>query len=109
MMTIEEKRLAVESEKSLERHLTERVKAIGGESIKLTAQYHRGLPDRLVLLPGGRAVFAELKSTGCRPTRLQNATHAAIRALGFEVAVIDNSAALDAFINKAIKDKYANL
>ena len=52
------------SEKVLEAELRERCKALGWMCIKLTSQYQRGLPDRLILMPGGRVCFAEIKTTG---------------------------------------------
>ena len=52
------------NEKLLEKKLREGVKVKGGIALKLTSISLTGLPDRLVLLPGGRVKFAELKSTG---------------------------------------------
>ena len=52
------------SEKWLERALADAVAERGGVAVKLTSPGLSGLPDRLVLWPGGRAEFVELKSTG---------------------------------------------
>ena len=49
-----------------------------------------GMPDRLILLPGGRMAFAELKAPGRIPRPLQLARHKKLRALGFSVYVIDD-------------------
>ena len=48
-----------------------------------------GLPDILVALhrPPGRGHWVEMKRPGERPTRLQLATHRALRAAGFAVTV----------------------
>jgi hypothetical protein len=43
-----------------------------------------------MLSAGGRVVFIEFKAPGKKPTPLQAAWHARLRALGFEVHVIDN-------------------
>lgn len=83
--------MKTESEKKLEAALVRDVAKMGGLAVKLTSQFHRGLPDRLVLLPGGRADFVELKSTGKKPTDLQLVTHGRLRAMGFGVKVIDNA------------------
>lgn len=80
-----------ESEKLIEAKLREAVKKRGGIAIKLLAQFHRGLPDRILLLPGGRAFFVELKSTGCKPGLLQTKAHEMLRSLGFSVYVIDTT------------------
>ena len=81
----------IESEKTLERKLNEHVKKLGGWSLKLWPKYVSGLPDRLCLLPGGRVFFAEIKTTGEKPTKSQNEIHKKLRALGFVVYVIDKS------------------
>ena len=83
------------SEKVLEAELRERCKALGWMCIKLTSQYQRGLPDRLILMPGGRVCFAEIKTTGKKPTALQRVTHERLRALGYRVEVVDTTESLD--------------
>jgi hypothetical protein len=85
-------------EKTLEKKLREKVKAQGGIAVKLFSPYLTGLPDRLVLMPGGRACFAELKSTGENPTPTQVKRHDQLRRLGFVVAVIDTSELLEDFM-----------
>lgn len=87
-----------ESEKALEAELRERCKALGWLCIKLTSQYQRGLPDRLILLPGGRVCFVEIKTTGKKPTALQRLTHERLRALGYRVEVVDTTESLDNLI-----------
>ena len=59
------------NEKLIERKLREGVKALGGLALKFSSPYHRGVPDRIVLMPGGRMYFVELKTTGKKPTLLQ--------------------------------------
>ncbi len=51
-------------EKDIESYLRKRVKAAGGLALKLVCPGCTGVPDRLILLPGGRAYFAETKDTG---------------------------------------------
>ena len=89
----------VESEKALEARLRREVNDRGGMAIKLLSQLHRGLPDRLVLMPGGHVYFVETKSTGEKPTRLQKHCHNQLRKLGFDVWVIDNTESLDRFLS----------
>lgn len=48
-------------EREAERLLVAGVRKLGGQAIKL-APTTNGVPDRLVLLPGGRAMLVELKS-----------------------------------------------
>lgn len=87
------KKLQIESK--IEAHLVKSATERGGMAIKLLSQFHRGLPDRLVLLPGGRMAFVELKTTGRRPTLLQARTHGKLRDLGFAVYVADSTEQVD--------------
>ena len=86
------------SEKVLEAELREQCKALSWMCIKLTSQYQRGLPDRLILMPGGHVCFAEIKTTGKKPTALQKVTHERLRALGYRVEVVDTTESLDNLI-----------
>jgi len=80
-----------ESEKDLEKKLVKDVKAMGGLAIKWLPFLVAGLPDRIVLLSGGRILFVEVKGTG-KPTRkIQLTIHKKLRKLGFRVEVVDTS------------------
>ena len=48
-------------EKEIEKKLTDTVRKQGGLCLKWTCPGWAGVPDRIILLPGGRVVFAELK------------------------------------------------
>ena len=79
----------IDSEKAVERKLVEGVRELGGMAIKMLTDQFSGLPDRLVLLPSGRVLFVELKTTGQKPRKLQVSVHNALRAIGFRVEVVD--------------------
>ena len=85
-------------EKSVEAYLRDQVKAIGGKAYKFVSPGNDGVPDRLVCLPGGRVAFVETKSPGKRSTPLQENRQNELRALGFEVEVIDSKAGVEYFI-----------
>lgn len=85
------------NEKTIERRLRERVKQLGGIAVKFFVLSFTGFPDRIVLMPGGRIWFAELKSTGKTPSPRQETVIAMLRKLGFKVWVIDNEHTLEAF------------
>jgi len=91
-----------DSEKTLERSLAEEVRRHGGICLKLQGNMYAGMPDRLILLPGGRAVFVELKSEGIKPRKLQLIRHEELRALGFKVFVIDTHEKLTQFLNEQV-------
>jgi hypothetical protein len=50
------------TEKQLEQKLKKEVEKLGGLCLKLTTPGFTGIPDRLVLLPGGKVWFVEVKS-----------------------------------------------
>lgn len=86
------------TEKTLETKLRDAVKKHGGLAIKIWAVSFTGLPDRLVLMPGGRAYFAEIKSPGQKPKPHQLTAHRLLRGLGFTVAIIDDNDTFNEFI-----------
>ena len=65
-------------------------KAIGGIAPKLVSPGFDGMPDRLVLLPGGQIGFVEVKVPGAKPRPLQERRHEQLRELGFQVSVLDD-------------------
>jgi hypothetical protein len=77
-------------EKRIEQKLNIEVRKAGGWSIKLLSTHVTGLPDRLCLLPKGRILFVEVKTTGMRGTKIQSSVHRRLKKLGFQVYVIDH-------------------
>ena len=76
-------------EKIIEQHLVKAVKNRGGIAPKLVSPGFDGMPDRLVLLPGGKIGFVEVKAPGKEPRPLQVARHGLLRRLGFKVYILD--------------------
>lgn len=85
-------------ENVIEAYLRDRVKEIGGRAYKFVSPGNSGVPDRLILLPGGKSIFIELKAPGKVTTPIQLQQHRKIRALGFEVLIIDSKEKVDDFI-----------
>ena len=77
-------------EKAIEQHLVKAVKNSGGIAPKLVSPGFDGMPDRLVLLPGGKLGFVEVKAPGKEPRPLQVVRHGLLRRLGFKVYVLDD-------------------
>ena len=91
------------NEKLLEKKLREEVKKLGGLALKFGTTYHTGMPDRIVLMPGGNTSFVELKSTGKKPTALQLKSLEMLIDFGFKAQVIDSQMSLDNFLNNLIR------
>lgn len=53
-------------EKSIENVLRKAVEDEGGVCLKWTCPGHRGVPDRMILFPGGIIAFVELKRPGAK-------------------------------------------
>lgn len=78
-------------EKDIERKLRRSVERAGGRCLKWTCPGWSGVPDRIILLPGGRVIFAELKRPkGGRVSKLQEKWREWLTALGFEVWIVWN-------------------
>ena len=77
-------------EKQIEKELVNAVKAEGGICPKLICPGMNGMPDRLVLLPGCRIGFVEVKAPGKKPRPLQMNRHRLLLKLGFPVFILDD-------------------
>lgn len=78
------------TEKTIEQALVTAVKDKGGLAPKFVSPGLAGVPDRLVLLPKGKAAFVEVKRKGEKPRPLQAYRHKQLKALGFKVYVLDD-------------------
>lgn len=86
----------VRKEILIEARLIQRVMNAGGVAEKVEAIGSRGFFDRLVVLPGGRVVFCEIKRPkGGVVSAHQRARHATYKNLGAEVALISCEADID--------------
>jgi len=72
-------------EKQIERRLAAGVKELGGKAYKFISPGNAGVPDRLVLLPGGVVKFVELKNASGRLRPVQKLTIKEMVQLGAEV------------------------
>lgn len=92
-------------EVTIEAYLRQRVKAAGGLALKLVCPGFTGVPDRLILMPGGRAYFAETKDAGKKPRPRQRRVHDLLRTLGFKVFVPDSKTAVDNLLREVAGDE----
>jgi hypothetical protein len=82
-------------EKDIEKKLRDAIKKRGGWCLKWVCPGWSGVPDRLVLLPGGRVLFVETKRPkGGRLALLQEWWRVQLRGLGFQAYVVATEAEL---------------
>lgn len=93
----------MDSEKLIEKTLVAEVAELGGWALKLLCQFVTGLPDRLVLLPGGIVFFVEVKTTGKKPSAVQALVHTKLRRMGFTVHVVDSLKQLNEILNNLLE------
>lgn len=86
-----------------ERDLRKAVERAGGRCFKLPASLYRGIPDRLILLPGGRMFFRELKKDGEKAKPVQVVFIKILQAMGFNAEVIHGKSGVKEFIDVHIK------
>lgn len=90
-------------ESAVERALVREAQARGVLAPKLVVPGQAGWPDRLLLGSAGRAAFCELKRPGETPRPLQLRIHRKLHRLGFRVGVVDESAAVAAFLDEWLR------
>ena len=87
-------------EKTIEKKLADAVKTRGGLAAKFTSPGFDGMPDRIVLMPGGRMAFVEVKAPDKAPRPLQESRHRMLRQLGFRVYVLDDSSQIGGILDE---------
>ncbi len=85
-------------ERDVERKLVRAVRDSGGLALKFVSPGMAGVPDRLILLPGSRVVFCEVKAPGEKPRPLQVHRMEQFQALGFSVYVVDSEEKIGAML-----------
>ena len=76
-------------ERAIERRLIQAVRQCGGLALKFVSPGFNGVPDRLLLLMGGKVAFVEVKAPGEKPRPLQVHRMEQLRRMGFKVFVVD--------------------
>lgn len=72
-------------ESTIEARLRKAVERAGGWCIKWVAPGITGVPDRIIIMPGGRVYFAELKAPGKTERPRQKYVQQRLRKLGCTV------------------------
>lgn len=75
-------------EKDIEKVLVTEVKKLGGRAYKWVSPGNDGVPDRIVILPGMRPVFVELKAESGKLSALQKVQIKRLLDMGQDVKVL---------------------
>ena len=87
-----------ENENDIERYLRWQCKRHGWLCLKMRP-YENGYPDRIVVLPHGLTAWVELKSTGCKPRKLQFKRMDSLIEMGHIVAWADSRSIIDYLVS----------
>lgn len=91
-------------EKDIERRLKAGVEALGGLCLKWVSPGCTGVPDRVVILPGGRVIFVELKKPGGRLSERQKLLTRKLKGLGADVRHLWNVEQVKEFLEEVVKE-----
>lgn len=87
-------------EKTIESKLKKAVVSRGGLCVKFVSPSFAGVPDRIVLMPGGVMAFVETKATGETMRKLQKRRKKQLEALGFKVYCLNDEMKVEEIINE---------
>lgn len=86
-------------EADIEKKLVREVKKLGGRAYKWVSPGNDGVPDRIVVMPGGQITFVELKTKKGRLSKLQERQIRTLTELGCCPTVIKGMEELDRFLD----------
>ena len=92
-------------ESDIERRLVQGVKKLGGKAYKFVSTGNVGVPDRLVVLPGGVVLFVEVKAPDGRLSPNQRLQMRELTQMGAHVFVVWDAGDVDVFL-QACRDRY---
>jgi streptogramin lyase len=87
-------------ERDIERHLVRRVAERGGVAYKWVSPGRVGVADRIVMLPGGRVWFVELKTATGRLSPLQKVFAADMARMGMNYLVLRTKGEVDELLQR---------
>lgn len=90
-------------EKTVEQKLVQAVRNRGGVCWKFTSPSTVGVPDRVVILPGGHIGFVEVKAPGEKPRPVQAIRIDQLRGLGATCLVLDDISEVEAVCDAILR------
>lgn len=94
-------------EKEIEGKLREPIRRLGGLCLKFVTPGFTGVPDRIILLPGGVIRFVETKRPGKTERPRQSYVQGLLRRLGFVVySAVDSVEKINAIVTECREAVY---
>ena len=85
-------------ESDIEKYTRRRVAEAGGRMLKFVSPGLRGVPDDIVVWPGGEVHFLEFKRPGEKPKPEQENLFRELAGLGANVTVVDSIQSSDTYV-----------
>lgn len=89
-------------ESTIEARLVRMVRARGGLCYKFVSPGNPGVPDRIVVTPGGRTIYVELKTPVGRLARMQKWQHEELRKRQAEVRTLWSIEQVNEFVKEVM-------
>jgi hypothetical protein len=92
-------------EREVEGYLTGQLKSkLGLACMKFLPDNRNGMPDRLILLPGCKVLWVELKTVGGTLSPIQKLRHEELRRLGHRVVVVWDKLQADELVEELSRE-----
>ena len=91
-------------ESYIESYLARKVKECGGLCFKFVSPGNPGVPDRIVITPGGKTIYVELKTEIGRLAEVQKWQRSEIEKRGADVRVLFGMDAVKDFLKEVFAD-----
>ena len=92
-------------ERDVEAYLTGQLKSkLDLTCVKFIPDNKNGMPDRMVLLPGGRVLWVELKTIGGKLSPIQKLRHEELKRAGHDVVCVWSKTQADELVARLAQE-----
>lgn len=91
-------------ESDIERWLVSQIKDLGGIADKFVSPGNPGVPDRIIVMPNGRIIFAELKTEIGRLSNIQKWQRERYQRMGVDYRIVKGMKAAKELV-KELRDE----